>query len=207
MNKKDNCSCGDLKSIYAKRCQKCYLQSRIGSKQTEETKKKMSKAHKNKVFSEEHKTNMSKAAKIKVFTKEHRLNMSKAMKERIKRDPDCVKTRLGKKHTEESKMKMSISRSKYLESAKPFISKPERELAKILDDMNINYMQQVRVENKCFDFFIPDRNLLIEVDGRYWHNLPDNKENDEYKNKLAKSKGYKLLRFWEDEIENVRKKI
>jgi len=50
---------------------------------------------------------------------------------------------------------------------------------------------------------------LIEVDGIYWHARNENnrpkywkkiKNNDEYKNKLAKDREFKLVRIWEDEI-------
>ena len=70
---------------------------------------------------------------------------------------------------------------------------------------------QVTKKDKEYDFYIPSLNLLIEVDGVYWHgkNLNESqmnhmqikhKKNDAYKNQLAKSLGYNLERFWEDEI-------
>lgn len=48
---------------------------------------------------------------------------------------------------------------------------------------------------KEYDFYIPSLNLLLEVDGEYWHSLPKNIENDKYKNELAKVAGYRLLRI------------
>lgn len=48
---------------------------------------------------------------------------------------------------------------------------------------------------KEYDFYLPDLHLLIEVDGTYWHSLPENVANDEYKDRLALQAGYALLRF------------
>jgi len=73
----------------------------------------------------------------------------------------------------------------------------------MLIDLNINFKQQFRIENKCYDFYLPNYNILIEVDGRYWHNRNDSIINDKYKNELAKRYNYKLVRIWDDEIDIV----
>ncbi len=52
---------------------------------------------------------------------------------------------------------------------------------------------------------------MIEVDGRYWHcNLErkpfgayERKANDKYNNELAKRKGFKIIRIWDDEVEKI----
>ncbi len=48
---------------------------------------------------------------------------------------------------------------------------------------------------KEYDFYIPSLHLLIEVDGDYWHSLPENVKNDKYKNRFAEHMGYQLLRI------------
>lgn len=48
---------------------------------------------------------------------------------------------------------------------------------------------------KEYDFYLSDFNVLVEVDGLYWHSLPENIENDAYKDKFAQFMGYKLLRI------------
>lgn len=66
---------------------------------------------------------------------------------------------------------------------------------------------------KFYDFYLPKYDALIEVDGVYWHgkNLDYNdlnstqkhtRNNDIVKNALAKEHNYKLIRVWEDEIDN-----
>jgi very-short-patch-repair endonuclease len=64
---------------------------------------------------------------------------------------------------------------------------------------------------KRYDFLLPEHNVLIEVDGDYWHGNPklfrnpnkvqvNNMKNDMFKNDLAIKMGYRILRFWENEI-------
>jgi len=94
------------------------------------------------------------------------------------------------------------------------VSKPEKELRELLFNAGIDFVPSFPVKNKVFDIYIPSENLLIEVDGIYWHarnktNLNaiqlKNIENDNIKNGLAKKMGYNLLRVWEDDIKNVPK--
>jgi very-short-patch-repair endonuclease len=81
----------------------------------------------------------------------------------------------------------------------------------ILNENNIENIPQYNYNGYSFDFYLPTENVLIEVDGDYWHGygkldeeLDDtqkrSRKNDKIKNKLAKSGNIKLLRFWEHEI-------
>lgn len=91
-------------------------------------------------------------------------------------------------------------------------TKPEL-LVKLLLEKNLfKFEHPYQVDKKVFDFYIPEKNLLIETDGVYWHgkNLTydkmnsmqrKHKINDNAKNELAKLHKYKLLRIWEDEID------
>ena len=97
-------------------------------------------------------------------------------------------------------------------------TKPEIKFKSVLSENNIKYIHQYPVQwkrgwKKWYDFYLEDYNLLIEVDGVYWHGkgkkqneLTDaqkhNKLNDDTKNILAKEHGYNLIRVWEDEINN-----
>lgn len=105
----------------------------------------------------------------------------------------------------------------YLENnAKKMSSKmtwPEKEFKKILKELSVKFEVQKVVDNKIFDFYIPQLNLLIEVDGDYYHANPDkvdmktingmqkkNIRNDNYKNSLASTLGYSLERVWENDL-------
>jgi very-short-patch-repair endonuclease len=79
-------------------------------------------------------------------------------------------------------------------------TKPELEMAEVLNNMGIVYQDQYRVDTRWYDFYLPEQNILLEVDGRYWHTTPDGLKRDKIKNRLAKKMGYRLVRVWEDEI-------
>jgi len=130
------------------------------------------------------------------------------------------------------KKKMSISRKKYLENPEamkmqrefilkrfqnyqgPFKdTKPELKMEEILIFLHIPYEKQFRVGNHLADFHLLDTNRLIEVDGDYWHGNPKKfstlnkiqlkqKERDIKNDRVAKEKGFVILRFWENDILN-----
>ena len=96
---------------------------------------------------------------------------------------------------------------------------PEIEFAKVLDDNKIEYVFQKALPwkrgwKKWYDFYLPKYNLLIEIDGTYWHgkDIPTAKLNnqqwktrinDRLKNYIAKERGYRLKRIWSDEIKSL----
>jgi len=78
---------------------------------------------------------------------------------------------------------------------------------------------------KEYDFLILNTDILIEVDGDYWHGNEDVfkdlskfqktvRKNDEIKENFANLEGYSIVRFWgkdikknKDEVKNKMKKI
>lgn len=88
---------------------------------------------------------------------------------------------------------------------------PEIIFANLLKELQVEYETQKIVGGKIYDFYIPEKNMLFEVDGAYWHskNL-ELKEmsmvqkkifyNDLRKNSIAKNNGYELERVWEDDL-------
>lgn len=96
----------------------------------------------------------------------------------------------------------------------------ENKVKDILDKNNIEYIKNFRVVYeldsgyyKIYDFYLKDKNVLIECDGDYWHGNPKffeklneiqikNVRNDKFKTELAMDCGFELLRFWEYEIHN-----
>ncbi len=88
---------------------------------------------------------------------------------------------------------------------------PEIRLGEILDELKIYYFSQKIIQDKIFDYYIPKVNLIIEVDGDYWHGFGKeynelneiqkrSVRNDKDKDILAKGLGYDILRFWEHDI-------
>lgn len=95
----------------------------------------------------------------------------------------------------------------------------ETKISNILNDLSISYTTQFLLCGKIFDFKITNTNILIEVNGDYWHCNPLKFKHDEFvrfpggekrasdiwnkdlsKKIKAESKGYKVIYIWEKEI-------
>jgi very-short-patch-repair endonuclease len=89
----------------------------------------------------------------------------------------------------------------------------ERILEEMLKKNQIRYQKQFIIQdcNHCFDFYLPDYNLLLETDGDYWHgNIslfePTSMSKKQYHTDVVYTKkaflhGYKIIRFWGSDIE------
>lgn len=65
----------------------------------------------------------------------------------------------------------------------------------------IKFRRQVPIGNYVADFVCESKNLIIEIDGGQ-HNELQNIESDENRTEYFKQKGYQVLRFWNNEIDN-----
>lgn len=99
---------------------------------------------------------------------------------------------------------------------------PELLFKNMLEANNISYVYQKSIIwkkgwKKWYDFYLPDSNLLIEIDGTYWHGKNiltkdlnkqqwNTRVNDRLKNLLAKKRGFRLVRIWSDEITSINLK-
>ena len=121
--------------------------------------------------------------------------------------------RKGKKVSKETKQKIQEKTLQHLQihpgSYKD--TKPELKMKDILNELNIPFKHQFRLETHVFDFHILNTNILVEVDGDYWHGNPKKfsklnkiqlkiRLKDIKNEQLAKTNNYILLRFWEDDI-------
>lgn len=111
----------------------------------------------------------------------------------------------GKTHTPESIEKIFKHRYK---------NKLEQLVCDTLDKHSIQYTFQFFLKKdsvcKSYDFHIHNTNILLEIDGDYWHGKDTAKnkfkgylevqENDKLKTELAETKGFRVVRFWESEI-------
>ena len=92
-------------------------------------------------------------------------------------------------------------------------SKLEQRFEDMLIELNIQYLCQFPLDGYLFDFYIPKHNLLIEVDGDWFHCNPKvypepiyetqrvTLQNDKKKNLICeKTNNIQLLRFWEKDI-------
>lgn len=118
------------------------------------------------------------------------------------------RSKVGKKHTEETKLKISNSMKKYLfnnPDKVPYLlnhyskgmSYPEKYFKSILDKNNINYIFQYQEGLYSLDFKI--NNIDLEIDGDQHYLDKRIVEHDIIRNEVLKSKGYKIIRIkWSD---------
>jgi len=162
--------------------------------------------------------------------KKHSLKTIKQMKETALRNSDKISKRnsgikngmYGKTHTEEVRKRLSrniIERMKNNNFYRNTI--PEKIYEELLKfsglKENIDYFKQKNIEDKSIDFYIPLSKTCVFIDGDFWHCNPkkfnDNFlhprkqmtakqiwEHDKNISSLLQSKGYKVVRIWESEI-------
>jgi len=164
--------------------------------------------------------------------------MSKEHKEKISKFMTGKPGRFtGHKHSEETKKIQSEKRKEWYKKGnepwtknnphtsetiekiffKRSMNRLEKFVASILEENNIPYHFQFFLKNKdgickSYDFKIKNKNILIEIDGDYWHGGPginkhffkleETKQNDLFKDQLAKDNGFSLIRIWESNIYN-----
>jgi G:T-mismatch repair DNA endonuclease (very short patch repair protein) len=129
---------------------------------------------------------------------------------------------VGRVQSKETCKKMSDSAvQRIIKTDQLHTSKLEEKFKLILDILDIKYQHSFYAKSiKAFyDFYLPEYNILIETDGDFWHCHPikfpqaqystqqKNIIRDQEKNKWAEENGYKLLRFWEDDINNNIKQV
>jgi hypothetical protein len=68
-----------------------------------------------------------------------------------------------------------------------------------LDALDIPYEPQKVIGRCVVDIFIAP-NIVLELDGKYWHNLPGAKERDARRDAWLQSRGYVVLRLGEDDL-------
>lgn len=79
------------------------------------------------------------------------------------------------------------------------VSSIERKTMEWLQQEKINYDFQHNIDNKfLYDFRVG--NTLIEVNGKWFHNLPEQIIRDKEKRIYAEEKGFSVIYLWEDEV-------
>lgn len=66
---------------------------------------------------------------------------------------------------------------------------------------NLKFRRQYKIGDYVVDFFCPSKKLIIELDGGQ-HNLENYQVKDQERQKHLQSQGYKVLRFWNNEIDD-----
>jgi len=95
------------------------------------------------------------------------------------------------------------------------MTEPEIIFSEMMNEIEVEFETQKVIGNKIYDFYIPSKNMIVEVDGDYWHANPliyegkelnkiqtRNVKNDKFKDVLAVGNGFKLERVWEYDLKN-----
>lgn len=86
---------------------------------------------------------------------------------------------------------------------KPKTSIIEEIFKKMLIERSVKYEQQYELGYYKYDFYLNDLNMLIELQGDYWHK--DSNEKDSAKATLAVNAGYKIKHLWEHQFYEINK--
>jgi very-short-patch-repair endonuclease len=124
---------------------------------------------------------------------------------RAKREANPEAARLNKKKKLEAQAKKMSNK----------MTAPERLFAEMMKELDVKFETQKVLGKKIFDFYIPSKNMMVEVDGDYYHANPliyeskdlnkmqiRNVRNDKFKDVLAKGNGYTIERVWEYDLNN-----
>lgn len=123
--------------------------------------------------------------------------------------------------------KHSYKRFETMSKNNIFDSKLEKRVLNMLEELNLSFVRQFRFKgyNHPYDFKFNDSNVILEVNGNYWHanpnfynaedivHLPKNKieaqkiwERDKKYIDYAINKGYFVIVIWEDKINSLNDK-
>jgi len=159
-----------------------------GIKRSKETRQKISEAMKDREFSRETRKKMSLASLGKKKSLQHRMNISKAKKRNKKLASFYRKIGLmGVQKQQNNKEPTSIEKKVYDE----------------LKRRGFLFEKQKLINGKFLvDAYIPRLNLVVEVDGNYWHSLDRVKKKDKAENAYLKTCGFNMLRLSGSEVKD-----
>lgn len=107
----------------------------------------------------------------------------------------------GKHPSEETREKMRQSALNRKTKSKSFDTSIELKIQQILKDNDYEFKTQYLIRNIArVDIAFPDKKIIIECDGDYWHNLPGAQEKDHRRDDILINFGWNVIRFWEHEI-------
>ena len=116
----------------------------------------------------------------------------------------------GKHHTEEAKELIRVGNAEF-RSNNPLVlpTKPEKAIHDELSKLGIKFESEYLINKKfCVDVFVSDYNLIIYIDGCYWHACPTHYPNNKKPNSdnaripyLSKC-GFNVEIIWEHDINN-----
>lgn len=158
------------------------------------------------------------------MSEDHKQKIRKALLGRVvwnkgltKEDPRVAKLALGASRTltgrrfsESHRRNLSVVRYKQIQNGvnvlpKWFDTYPEKIIEEALLQSKFMVLKQFYILGVgLVDFYLPEENIVVEVDGDYWHGKqrPEQQRIDEMRNLMLIEMGYRVLRFWENDVYN-----
>lgn len=187
---------------------------------TEEQKQRLSQLAQGRVVSDDTRARIGSAHKGRKCTSEQRATMSAAQRGHLV--SQTTRQKLSKALKTSPAHKAACSSSAWRAKARERRSRqsrkhttPERTVQSWLRDGNIKYITHYCLSGikHEFDIAIPNRKLLIEVDGCYWHGCPEHFPNSPYRGRattraanfkrIAARRGWRLVRIWEHDTKDA----
>ena len=79
---------------------------------------------------------------------------------------------------------------------------------KILRELGIEFQEQILMFEKFLvDVLIPEKKIVVQWDGVYWHSKPKRKQLDDSQDKYLAKCGYKVLRYTDKQIKEDREAV
>jgi len=125
--------------------------------------------------------------------------------------PDAIRNRNEANKKPEVREKRRQIALKRLMS-QPVISSLNIKFKKSLNDVGLFPLPEQSVNYYCVDFLFPEKKIIVEVDGNYWHGNPllytefdhiqrKTMAKDKREATYCKNHGYTLIRFWESDVQ------
>ena len=198
---KDKISKGHLNKPLSEEHKESIRKTLTGRKDSLETKEKKSKCkmkEKNGFYGKKH----TQETKNKISKSKLGYKMSEETKKSYLGNTNAK----GSIRTEETKIKTIKTFLKNMKKNK-FQSSWERKFRdQILIPLDIKFIEQFRFKDfhHPFDFYLSDLNILIEIDGDYFHSLPEHVKKDELINKYVINNTNNILfRFNKKSLEYI----
>jgi len=92
-----------------------------------------------------------------------------------------------------------------MERGEIYLTKLEEVVKDFLDSKGVNYIPQYPLRQGFIaDFALPDRKIIIEVDGDRWHREKKKLKKDGFRDYMLKRSGWTTIRIKEKEIDNLQ---
>ena len=85
-----------------------------------------------------------------------------------------------------------------------YLTSLERKVKSFLDERGIEHIPQYPLrQGYIADFALPDRKIIIEVDGKKWHSGKKKQKKDRFRDYMLKRAGWKTIRIPEKDIDKL----